>query len=286
MRSLSIGLLALMAMAFTGAACSYEIIQQSIRVPIDDASGQHRLMNGYICRPSGIEKPKLVVINHGSSTIASDRPWTPLASCYNDAVRWFMDRHYAVIQVWRLGYGPTGGAWTEGFAHCTAAGYYSAGVETARQIDAVVNYATSLPDVDPNGLVVVGHSGGGWGAIAYDSLPHAHVAAFINMAGGRGGHYRGKADNNCGADQLVAAARLFAKTSSTPMLWIYADNDSYFGPRLAKQMAAAYVAAGGKLEIDQPASHELDGHSLFFENQGSQIWGPFVQKYLDKTNSH
>ena len=281
MRSLSVGLVGFIAMMFGGIACSYEVIQQSIRVPINDPSGHHRLMSGYVCRLSGVESPKLVVINHGSSTIAIDRPWMPLASCENEAVRWFMERHYAVVQVWRLGYGPTKGPWTESFAHCTVTDYYKAGLETARQIDAIVDYSISLPGVDPNGVVVVGHSGGGWGAIAYDSLPHSHVSAFINMAGGRGGHYHGKADSNCGADQLVGAVRLFAKASSTPMLWIYADNDSYFGPRLADEMATAYVAAGAQLQIYKPANHDSDGHSLFFDTGGSQIWGPLVQNYLD-----
>jgi dienelactone hydrolase len=158
-------------------------------------------------------------------------------------------------------------------------------METARQIDAIVDYAVTLPDVDPHGVVVIGHSGGGWGTIADDSRPHPNVAAFINMAGGRGGHYHLKADSNCGADQLVEAVRLFAKTSSRRMLWIYADNDSFFGPRLVNKMASAYASAGGKLQIDKPHSHESDGHSLFFDIGGSQIWGPLVQKYLDSEDA-
>lgn len=280
MHHLLFSLVALIGMMFFRSTCAYEVIQQSIRVPIDDLSGHQRFMNGYICRPSGVENSKLVVINHGSSTIAADRPWMPLASCNNEAVRWFTDRHYAVVQAWRLGYGPTGGAWTEGFAHCTAPDYYKSGMETARQIDAIVKYAMSLPNVDSDGVVVVGHSGGGWGAIAYDSLPHPHVSAVINMAGGRGGHYHGKADSNCGADELVSAVRLFAKTSSTPMLWVYANNDSYFGPRLANKMAAAYVSEGGELLFYERANDEADGHSLFFDTGGSKVWGPLFQEYL------
>ena len=279
-RSWMRGIIGLAAMLLTSNAWSYETIEQSIRVPINDLSGQQRLMAGRVCRPSDVKRPKLVVINHGSSTIAADRPGLPLASCNNEAVRWFLDRHYAVVQVWRLGYGATGGPWTEGFAHCTAADYYKAGIETARQISAIVDYSVLLPGVDPNGVIVVGHSGGGWGSIAYDGFPHAHVSALINMAGGRGGHYRGRDNSNCGGDQLVGAARLFGKTASTPMLWIYADNDSYFGPRLAKQMAAAYASAGGKLRFVEAPSVGGDGHGLFFDDDGSTIWGPLVQSYL------
>jgi dienelactone hydrolase len=261
-------------------ARSYEVVEQPIRVPIVDTAGHHRLMNGSLCRPSDVKKPRLVVINHGSSTRAVDRPDTPLASCNNEAIRWFMDRHYAVVQVWRLGYGATGGTWTEGFDKCIASDYYKAGMETARQIRAIVDYAVALPDVDPQGVVVVGHSGGGWGAMAYNALPHPQVSAVINMAGGRGGHYHNKPNSNCGADQLTDAVRLFAKTASTQVLWIYAENDSYFGPPLARSMASSYASGGGKLRFYETASYGTDGHAMFFSPGGSKIWGPLVEAYL------
>jgi len=65
------------------------------------------------------------------------------------------------------------------------------------------------------------------------------------------------------------------------MLWIYAENDSYFGPKLANEMATAYASVGGKVQFYEPASHESDGHSLFFDPNGSKIWGPLFQQYLD-----
>ncbi len=72
----------------------------------------------------------------------------------------------------RSGCGATGGAWAEGYGNCAEADYARAGLETARDINAVVNYATALPFVRHDGAVVVGHSAGGWGAVAYDSQPH------------------------------------------------------------------------------------------------------------------
>lgn len=264
----------------TGAARAYEPVEQAIAVPVVDLSGHRRVMRGRICRPADVDKPRLVIINHGSSTIASDRPQLPLMGCDDATVRWFMDRHYAVVQVWRLGYGGTGGPWTEGFDRCVAADYARAGMETARQIAAVVDYAVSLPQFDPAGVVVVGHSGGGWGTIAYDGLANPHVTAVINMAGGRGGHYHGKPDSNCGGEQLVDAVRRFARAGALPMLWIYAGNDSYFGPALAQKMAAGYAQAGGKLQFYQTAPYGPDGHALFYEQEGSKIWGPLVERYL------
>lgn len=203
-----------------------------------------------------------------------------LAGCDSEAVSWFTARHYAVVLVLRLGYGATGGPWTESYEGCEHADYYKAGMETARQIGAMVDYVVTLPHVDPEGVVVVGQSAGGWGTIAYNSMPHPHVGAFINMAGGRGGHYHDRPDSNCKSDELVDAAAKFGKTSSTPMLWVYAGNDSYFNPQLAEQMAKAFVGAGGKLQAYGPSSYGSDGHKLFFGRDGSKIWGPLVQTYL------
>lgn len=203
-----------------------------------------------------------------------------LGSCESEAVRWFLDRHYAVALVLRLGYGATGGPWTENYAGCNGADYFKAGLETARQIDVIVNYLVALPTVDSKDVIVVGQSAGGWGAIAYDSIPHEHVSAFINMAGGRGGHYHDKPNSNCKGEMLVDAAGKYGATSATPMLWIYAGNDSFFGPALVEEMAKAYVGAGGKISAYRPEAYGTDGHKLFFGRNGSQIWGPLVEAYL------
>lgn len=269
------------AAMFIGSARAFDVAEQSLSVPVADLAGHHQIMKGWICRPPGVEKPKLVVINHGSTTLARDRPYMPLANCHNEAVRWFLDRHYAVVQAWRLGYGGTGGPWSEDIGNCSIAGYYKAGMETAREIGAIVQYAIGLPGIDPNDVVVVGHSGGGWGVMAYNALPHPHVSAIINMAGGRGGHYHNQPNSNCRDEHLIAAVRLFAKHATTRMLWIYANNDSYFGPALASEMEGAYVAAGGKLESHETASHGSEGHTMFFDDGGVQIWGPLVQAYLE-----
>lgn len=280
MRSSLLGLFGLVTAVFIGATHGTDAIEHKLQIPIDDASGHHWAMQGRLCMPSGVDKPRLVVINHGSPPNASDRPGMTLAGCDSEVVRWFVQRHYAVAMVLRLGYGATGGPWTENYASCNDADYFKAGLETARQIGAIVDYAVTLPNVDPNDVIVVGQSAGGWGAIAYDSVPHEHVAAFVNMAGGRGGHYHDKPNSNCQSERLVDAAGKYGATSPTPMLWIYAGNDSYFGPALVDEMAKAYVGAGGKLSAYRPSSYGTDGHKLFFGRNGSQIWGPLVEAYL------
>ncbi len=203
-----------------------------------------------------------------------------IGRCDNEASRWFLSRGFAVAYALRRGYGETGGAWAEEFGGCEHADYFKAGLETARDIDAVVTGLTSLPYIRHDGAVVVGQSAGGWGTIAYDAVAHPKVAAFVVMAGGRGGHRDNRPNNNCHPELLATAAGRYGSTASTPMLWIYTANDSFFAPPIARAMWKVFTEAGGKAELEQPGPYGEDGHRLFFGPKGSQVWGPLVERYL------
>ncbi len=246
-------------------------------VPVTDATGQTVQLQARVCRPAGDAPGRLVVINHGLPPSAAARSRMQLGSCGQEAAWWFLKRGYVVAFALRRGYGATGGAWAEGSDNCADADYARAGLETARDINAVVDYATVLPFVRPDGAVVVGQSAGGWGAIAYDSQPHPKVAAFVVMAGG---HQGDVPNRNCHPERLADAAGRYGATAATPMLWVYAANDSYFAPSIAAAMHDAFVAAGGKADLEQPGPYDEDGHRLFFGPEGAAIWGPMVERYL------
>jgi dienelactone hydrolase len=203
-----------------------------------------------------------------------------LVGCDTEAARWFLGRGFLVAVSLRRGYGATDGDWVEGFGSCDNPDFMRAGTETARDIAATVDYAASLPYADPRQALVVGQSAGGWGTIAYDTTPHPRVTALINMAGGRGGHHANLPNSNCRPDLLAEAAGRFGRGASTPMLWIYTANDSYFSPAIAAALYEAFARNGGKAEFDQLGSYGSDGHRLFFGPGGSQIWGPIVERYL------
>jgi hypothetical protein len=84
----------------------------------------------------------------------------------------------------------------------------------------------------------------------------------------------------CGADRLVAAFAAFGKTSRIPMLWVYADNDLFFGPQLAQQMHQAFAAAGGQAELVMHPAFGKDGHALFA--LGIPLWAPRVDAFLKR----
>jgi hypothetical protein len=111
-------------------------------------------------------------------------------------------------------------------------------------------------------------------------VQHAKVAAFVVMAGGRGGHMNMQPHTNCHPERLAEGAGKFGATAATPMLWVYAANDSFFSPAIAEAMYQSFTAAGGKAEFIQPGPFGSDGHNLFYGHGGSKIWGPLVEAYL------
>jgi dienelactone hydrolase len=245
-----------------------------------DISGTYYLMQARVCRPAGEAPGRVVVIAHGSPPSADARPGMKPVSCDSEAARWFLDRGFVVIAALRRGYGATGGYWAEGFGKCPEVDYARAGLESARDIAATVDYAAALPFARPQGIVLVGQSAGGWGAIAYNATPHPRVTAIVNMAGGRGGHQNDVPNSNCRPDLLAAGAGQLARGATTPMLWVYAENDSFFAPAIAVALYTAYSQNGGRAEFERPGAFGNDGHRLFFGPGGSQIWGPLVTRYL------
>jgi dienelactone hydrolase len=251
-------------------------------IPMTDATGNQHLLQARICRPLGDTLARVVIVAHG--TFPNNKKAVP-GHCTAEAMRWFLDRGFIVVSALRRGYGATGGDWAEGIHHQPGDDYFRPGLETARDIAATVDYAAALPFAQSRAAVVIGQSGGGWGAIAYDSIPHPRVTALISMAGGRGQTMSedGVRRPELGVwrpDLLIDAAGRYGKTAATPMLWVYSENESFIAPTLAASLYDAFTRNGGKAELEQVAPYGNDGHALFGGGGGSQIWGPLVARYL------
>jgi len=162
----------------------------------------------------------------------------------------------------RRGYGDSEGEWAEGYGSCNSPDYYTAGLESARDIAAAVAAAKALPGVDAGRVLLVGQSAGGWGSIATSTLSIAGVRGVVNFAGGRGSQ---APDTVCNEGELVRAAGRYGKAAKVPQLWIYSANDHYFAPPLVRRMHEAFVAGGGKAELLEVPPYRTDGH-LYFGN--------------------
>ena len=244
----------------------------------------------YVIRPSGNGPNPLVVMNHGVSLNPTERSYFPLIE-FREAALWFARRGYVVVAPIRSGYGITGieiagrgifNVFFSGVGQCSDPQFRDAGLAVAAMDGWVIDYMTSQPFVERNKVIVVGQSGGGWGAIALASRNPASVRAIVSFAAGRGGRVDGKPNNNCAPDRLVETTAEFGRTARLPMLWIYTENDTYFGPALSQRMAAVFQAGGGNLEYHLLPPFGHDGHFLVDSADGVSIWAPLVDDFLTR----
>jgi dienelactone hydrolase len=227
--------------------------------------------------PEGAGPFPLILMSHGSSqdprvrALAGPDMMRPQASA-------FAARGYAVAVPIRRGYGPAAAtAWAEDYETCGVADYARAGRATAEDILASLRALTAEPGVDSGRVTLMGFSAGGWGSLAAAAKGAPGLRAVINFAGGRGS--KGGPNVICGGDEaLIAAARGFA-APGVPQLWIYAENDRFFGASLARRMLAAMTEAGGAAELVVTPPVGEDGHGYFFV---STAWREMVDKFLGR----
>jgi dienelactone hydrolase len=236
-------------------------------------------MRTTVFRPPGPGPFPLVVINHGTTQNAERRRLLA-APDFDSPAQWFVRHGFAVAVPQRPGHGATGGDYREDQGGCDEADFARAGLGAAESIATGIAYLRAQPFVRRNETVVVGQSAGGWAALALASRAPAGVRAAINFAGGLGGRSWDRPDNNCAPDRLIATAAEFGRTAKIPTLWIYTANDTYFPPRLSGAMAAAFRAAGGKVDYALLPAFGDDGH-VMAERAGSEsVWGPVVERFL------
>jgi dienelactone hydrolase len=277
-------LLALLALPALGQSAGPQDAERSAnreqvwRIP---AAGGSPLMLSTVMRPKGEARAPLVVINHGSPAESSARPQMSRQR-YSALSSWFVAHGYVVAVPLRRGYGETGGAWAEDYGPCNNPDYAGAGLQTAADIKAAIDFMRTQPFVAPDHTVVVGQSAGGWGTIALSSINPPGVSGMIDFAGGRGGHQRMPTGGmgNCATSALVQAAAKYGATARVPMLSIYAANDTFFEPGLARRMVDAYNGAGGHATLQAVGPNGQEGHNLATSPDGPPVWSPLVDAFL------
>jgi predicted esterase len=169
----------------------------------------------------------------------------------------------------RRGYGDSGGSYAESTC-CNPSLFSSSFQATSADLRAAIAAMKGRSDVTTQGMIAIGTSAGGLASVALAADPTPGLAAVINFAGGR--RWR-KPDG--GNIQAAAHARI-------PMLWIYAANDSYFGPNLVRRMHEAFTAAGGRAQLISLPAFGDDGHYLF--SRGVGTWTSIVDEFLRAQN--
>jgi len=182
-----------------------------------------------------------------------------------------------VLAVVRRGFGKSGGK-PDRSGTCPNVNYERAGRQAAEDLSRAIEYGASLPRVDVAHILAVGVSTGGFATVALTAKAPPGLVAAISFAGGRGS----RADFDvCNTGALVDAFREYGKQSRVPMLWIYADNDRYFWPDLARQFDAAFRAGGGRDQFVRAPATSAPGHGLF---RRVAEWSAMVDDFLKAQN--
>jgi dienelactone hydrolase len=252
-----------------------DLVENAFRIPTKDAGKKG--LEAVMVRPNDPGPHPLAVITHGSPREASDRPGMSPWQMVPQA-REFARRGWTSVVVMRRGYGDSGGGFDEDARACSRRpDYYDSGKESAKDLRESIAYLSRLPEVDPSRIISVGISAGGFATVALTADPPPGLVAAISFAGGRGSR---RPDEVCNPSDLIRTFHEFGEKSRTPMLWVYSENDHFFGPQIAGSFFEAFTQAGGKATFIRAAPYRRDGHGLF-SLAGISIWSSIVDDFLE-----
>lgn len=251
--------------------------RQEWRVPSPDTGiAAHALL----FRPTGTGPFRLAVIAHASTQNVLRRAQMPQSE-YSALTAFLVSRGFAVLVPERLGHGATGGRYVEDQDGCDEADYARSGRATADEISLALEFVRKQDFVRKDAAVVIGHSAGGWGAIALANADPKVVSAIAVFAPGRGGHANDEPNRICAPRTLLGAAAEFGKAARIPVTWLVAANDSYFAPVFSKAMVDAFRGSGGKVDFRTLPAVGSEGHWMIELEAGVKAASSELARALD-----
>jgi len=181
----------------------------------------------------------------------------------------------------RRGYGASGGKIGDSFVSCSRPDFRRAGEGAALDLLATVEWAKAQPDLDAKRWLLAGQSAGGFASIYTASKRPAGLAAVLAFAPGRGGRPDTHPGETCASDRMAELFAAIAPRIAVPVLWFYAENDEYIGPRVQKLWFESFGSAGGGGGlVVVPPFPERRGHAVFSSPAGVPIWTAAVAAFF------
>ena len=254
------------------------LISAPMRLPVR-ISGKDLMLDSYVIRPDRPGRFPLVIMTHGTPggwddaflrNIANRTPTT-----FNTAAVALAQRGYATLSIMRRGFGLSGGGYSEELLR--PCDYLAAERVAADDIIVAMGAARREPWVDPDHILLLGHSTGGLAMLAVAERNPAGVVGVLNFDGGY--HSMAKPGEACNPERLIDTVAALGRTARVPALWLYAKNDQSYGPELARQMLAAYTAGGASARLQILPPFGPDGHD-FIIRASANNWLPVVEPFL------
>jgi dienelactone hydrolase len=230
-----------------------------------------------IFRDSGRAKAPFVILSHGRSGSAERRATLGRAR-YASNSSYFISKGFAVFVPTRVGYGISEGPDVEWSGPCARRDFRAVFEAGAAQVLAVIDYVKAQSYVDPRRGLLVGQSFGGAISVAVASRNVPGIVGAINFAGGSGGDPEASPENPCAESTLRRVLADYGRTSRIPSLWLYSENDRYWGRDNPLAWFEAFRAKGGTADFVQLPAFKSDGHGSFVGNRSA--WSAAVEKFL------
>ncbi|OHX14081.1 alpha/beta hydrolase family protein [Chromobacterium sphagni] len=255
-----------------------EVILLPVRLPDGNGQASSHAMTVTLYRPVGAGPHPLVVISHGRATTPAERASPPRIRML-EAARYFVRKGFVVLVPTRLGYGSSAGELDpEDSGPCRRKDYAASLRPAVAEILAALDYGRRRDDVDSQRMLLLGQSVGGISTVAAAAENPPGVVAAINFAGGAGGDPATHPGTPCSAPQLQQLFADMGSQTRIPMLWVYTQNDRFFGPEYSQSWARVYRAGGAQLDYRLLPAFGDNGHLLF--SHGAAIWMPLLEDYL------
>ncbi|MBI3369374.1 MAG: dienelactone hydrolase family protein [Burkholderiales bacterium] len=258
-----------------------DLREEIVRIPVTvkDLYGRQetRPIPITIYRPAGDGPFPLIVYNHGRA-VTEKRAQQGRSRPENFA-RYAARKGFVVLAPTRLGYWETYGEFDpESSGSCSSPRPEPMSLAASDQVLAAVDYARGLPYVDASRWLVAGTSVGGLTSIATVWRNPPGLVGGLNFAGGTGGNPETSPGAPCSPQQLARLWGGKAREAKAPMLWLYWENDLYWGADNPKRWHQAWTEGGAKAEFHQLPAVGKDGHAGFAIDMDH--WVPLVDAFL------
>ncbi len=254
-----------------------EILRETARITVTPPQGRSYVLAALVMRPPGSGRYPLALLTHGTPRDAKERP-NREASVQSEMAMEFARRGYAAVVVLRRGYGQSDGPYAESPGrNCESPDYMLSARAGAADLQGALAWARRQAYVDARTVIAVGPSAGGFASLGLAAERPEGLKAVISFAGGRGST---GPDELCNEARLTDAFAQLGRAVAVPSLWVYAENDHFFGPRVARGFLQAYVRGGAKAEFVMMPAFGEDGHYLS-GRAGTALWRPVVDRFLN-----
>ena len=226
-----------------------------------------------IKRTDASGKLPIALIAHGKPT-TQGRMLDERATDYTRQARDLARRGWLAVVVMRRGFGGSDGPAAVALS-CTSTSLTERFAADADDLEAALATIGKRPDADASRIIAIGVSAGGAAVTALSARNPQGLVGVINVSGGL------RFQSCPKEDVLVAAFKAYGQKSRVPSLWIYARNDSFFGPTLVERMQAAFLDGGGDVKLVMlDADEKTDGHFIFGLAAGRFKWLPQMDAFL------